>query len=185
MEQTEEGREVLRLQPVMNEDSLNFTALATYPDNSLGKEYHSFMSKHGYSPNDRTPVRFEDDPSLAYVLQRYREVHDFWHVLLGLPPTVLGEVAQKWFELLQTGLPVCALSSLLGPLRLPARDVHLLLTEGVPWAVRCHGSVKVSLISLFYERRLDQDIGQLRSELGLLPPPESLYKISSADPTSQ
>lgn len=53
---------------------------------------------------------------------RYREVHDLWHVLSGLPPTVEGELALKWFELVQTGLPVCALGAVFGPLALPRRE---------------------------------------------------------------
>ena len=32
---------------------------------------------------------------LAYVMQRYREVHDFWHVICALPTSVAGEVALK------------------------------------------------------------------------------------------
>ena len=28
-------------------------------------------------------MRFVDDEELSYVLQRAREVHDFWHVLAG------------------------------------------------------------------------------------------------------
>jgi len=47
-------------------------------------------------------------------------VHDFWHVLCGLPPTVLGELALKWVEMVQTGLPVAAFSGLFGPLALSA-----------------------------------------------------------------
>ena len=30
-------------------------------------------------------VRFVDDPELAYIMQRYREIHDFTHTLLGMP----------------------------------------------------------------------------------------------------
>lgn len=51
------------------------------------------------------------------------QVHDFWHVLSGLPPTVVGEIALKWFEMMQTGLPVTALSAFVGPLRL-TRGTH-------------------------------------------------------------
>jgi hypothetical protein len=29
----------------------------------------------------------------AYIMLRYRQIHDFWHVLSGLPPTLLGEIA--------------------------------------------------------------------------------------------
>lgn len=30
-------------------------------------------------------VRFVDDEELSYVMQRYRQIHDFIHVLLDLP----------------------------------------------------------------------------------------------------
>jgi ubiquinone biosynthesis protein COQ4 len=50
----------------------------------------------------------------------HEQVHDFWHVLCGLPPTVLGELALKWVEMVQTGLPVAAFSGLFGPLALGA-----------------------------------------------------------------
>ena len=35
------------------------------------------------------------DVDLAYVLQRYREIHDLLHVLTGMPTNVLGELGQK------------------------------------------------------------------------------------------
>ena len=57
-------------------------------------------------------MRFVENPDLAYVMLRYRQVHDLWHVVLGMPPTVLGELAVKWVEMLQTGLPMTVLSSL-------------------------------------------------------------------------
>lgn len=82
--------------------------------------------------------RDKDDEAgkLAYVLQRYREVHDFWHVLSGLPPSVLGEVAVKWLEMAQTGLPMCTLSAFVGPLRLSPEQRRLLLEVYIPWAAR-------------------------------------------------
>lgn len=46
------------------------------------------------------------------------QVHDFWHVLAGVPTSVLGELALKWFEMVHTGLPGSAVASLFGPLRL-------------------------------------------------------------------
>ena len=39
--------------------------------------------------------RFVSDPELAYVLQRYREIHDLLHVLTGMPTSVMGELGQK------------------------------------------------------------------------------------------
>lgn len=40
------------------------------------------------------PAKFVDDEELAYVIQRYREVHDLMHTLLGMPTNMLGE--QPW-----------------------------------------------------------------------------------------
>lgn len=41
------------------------------------------------SPDTRAPTQFVDDEELAYVIQRYREVHDMLHTLLGMPTTIL------------------------------------------------------------------------------------------------
>ncbi len=45
--------------------------------------------------------RFVDDPELAYVMRRMREVHDFWHVLFGCHTNVFGEIALKALEFVQ------------------------------------------------------------------------------------
>lgn len=59
-----------------------------------------------------------DDPELAYVMLRYRECHDFLHVLLDQPTNMLGEVVVKWVEGIQTGLPMCLMGGYFGALRL-------------------------------------------------------------------
>lgn len=37
----------------------------------------------GFDPDARRPVNFVDDVDLAYVMLRYRQLHDFMHTLLG------------------------------------------------------------------------------------------------------
>jgi Coenzyme Q (ubiquinone) biosynthesis protein Coq4 len=44
------------------------------------------------------------------VMQRYREYHDFFYTLTGLPSMVEGKVALKVFELANTLLPMTGLS---------------------------------------------------------------------------
>ena len=53
---------------------------------------------------NRAPVKFVEDDELAYVMLRYRQVHDFLHVLTGVNTDVVGEIGLKWFEFFQTGL---------------------------------------------------------------------------------
>ena len=87
----------------------------------FGGEYVIVIIVQKISADTRDPVRFVDDPDLAYVLQRYREVHDFYHTLLDMPTNFMGEVVIKWFEAVQTRLPMCALGAIFGPVRLTAR----------------------------------------------------------------
>ena len=70
------------------------------------------------TPDARRPVNFIDDVELAYVMQRYREVHDLLHTVLGMPTNMLGEVVVKWVEGIQFGLPLGITGGMFGPLRL-------------------------------------------------------------------
>ena len=72
----------------------------------------------GFSPDARRPVNFIDDLDLRYVMLRYRQCHDLTHTLLGMPTNLLGEIAVKWFEAVQTGLPMCVTAALFAPVRL-------------------------------------------------------------------
>lgn len=165
MRMSDTGRQILEERPLISSD-LKFDG----PEHTFGGAYVKFMEKHGLSATERTPVALVDDDELAYVLLRYRQVHDFWHVLCGLPPTVLGELALKWFELVQTGLPMTALSAVFGPLRLNDAQRRKLATVYVPWALR-EGAASEHLLSVRYETKFDTDLVEFRKELNLSPAP--------------
>lgn len=99
-----------------SQTTVNFSYLSSLPPSTLGYAYWEFLHSHSYSPDERSPVRFISDPNLSYVLQRYRETHDLWHLLTGLRTDVTGEVTQKLFEFIQTGIPMTAISAAIGPI---------------------------------------------------------------------
>lgn len=70
------------------------------------------------TPDSREPVRFLEDPDLAYVMTRYRESHDLVHAALNMPTNMLGEVTVKWIEALNIGLPMCWGAAVFGAARL-------------------------------------------------------------------
>lgn len=73
------------------------------------------------------PAKFVDDEELAYVIQRYREVHDLMHTLLGMPTNMLGE--QPWArrsELLSKPQRWCAATSCSQELNGPGRADSLI-----------------------------------------------------------
>mmetsp|Transcript_13994 Transcript_13994/g.45681 ORF Transcript_13994/g.45681 Transcript_13994/m.45681 type:complete len:235 (-) Transcript_13994:187-891(-) len=165
---SEAGRALLRERPLIEIAAPRRAGPPT--PGSFGAEYEAFMARHGFHAEDRSPVALVDDEELAYVLLRYRQVHDYWHVLCGLPPTLLGELALKWFELVQTELPVAAFSAVFGPLRLSPKDRRALRTTYLPWALR-EGRNATFLLEVSYERHLHTPIDDFRRSLNLTPAP--------------
>lgn len=132
----EQGRKLLADKPLLTSSTLNREYLQSLPQNSLGYGYFKYMDEHGFSTDERNIVRFAEDADLAYILVRYRQVHDFWHVLSDLPPTVLGEVALKCVEYQVTGLPVALMSGVFGQLRLPPNELRFFYEAYVPWIMK-------------------------------------------------
>ena len=118
MEADEEGRQILEDKPRVNSQTWNLEELLRLPEGTFGHEYAFFMTSHGYTSDERPLVKYVPDLEHAYILQRYKEVHDVAHVLLGYGTSVTEEIAVKWFEMMQTGLPMSALSAFVGPLNL-------------------------------------------------------------------
>ncbi|KAL3756190.1 hypothetical protein ACHAWU_007141 [Discostella pseudostelligera] len=137
----------------------------------FGVAYGKFLQLHEFDPNERSSVRFISDPDLSYVMTRYRQCHDYWHVLTGLPPTVLGELALKWVELLQTGLPLAALSATGGAWGVSSmndREREVLWNVYLPWAVHVGGNMKPhALMCVYYEEEFETDLNELRERVGI------------------
>mmetsp|Transcript_56096 Transcript_56096/g.112390 ORF Transcript_56096/g.112390 Transcript_56096/m.112390 type:complete len:239 (+) Transcript_56096:125-841(+) len=164
------GRRILTERPLIDSNLLKRSCLADLPADSFGGAYARFLTGHGYDPDERDAVRFVDDEELAYVMLRYRQTHDFAHVLCGLPPTVLGELALKWFETVQTQLPMCAASAVTGPLSLPRLEREQLRRDLIPWAVRS-GRKTLPLINVLFEEEWETPLVDLRKRLRLDPAP--------------
>ncbi|CAM9972050.1 unnamed protein product, partial [Ectocarpus fasciculatus] len=92
---------------------------------------------------------------------------DLWHALTGLPATVEGELALKWFELVQTGLPVCALSGGGGGSRKRGGSREVLARTYVPWAIRAGRRARKPLVCVWYEKRWEQPLERVRRDLGV------------------
>lgn len=171
---TDEGRELLRDKPLINADSVSFSSLKDMATGTMGNDYFKYMDSHGFSANERPVVRFMMDEDLAYIMTRYRQVHDFWHVLSGLPPTLLGEVALKCFEHQITGLPSCALGGMLGQVTLSPIEVKELYATYIPWSIRAARQCNRDLLAYRYERHLGRPVSEIRREINFEPAPPLL-----------
>jgi len=106
-------------------------------------------------------------------------VHDLWHVLFACDTTVLGELALKAVEALQTGLPSAALAALAGPLRLPRRRRAAYAAVYLPWALRA-GSRAADLMCIRYEAHFEAPLDELRARWRLEPAPAHAHALALA-----
>lgn len=162
----EEGRQVLEDKPRLRSDKVDYEKLAKMPENTLGRQYARFYSDNQVSPDTRKQVQFVDDGELAYVMQRYRELHDIVHTILRQPTTIKGEVIVKAFEGAQTRLPLCLLGGLIGPVRLSNQERLDYIRTDLPWAIKC-GTKSKFLMNVYFEKRFEQDADELRRELNI------------------
>ena len=132
--------------------------------------YVEWLDREGVTPDTRAAVRYVDDEECAYVLQRYRECHDFYHALTGLPVVREGEVALKAFEFCNTLLPMTGLATLAAFTLKPGERKRFASTY-LPWAVR-NGLRSADVINVYWEEVLEKDVVDLRRELGIEAPPD-------------
>ncbi|EHA8591874.1 putative Ubiquinone biosynthesis protein COQ4, mitochondrial [Cocos nucifera] len=141
------------------------------PENTFGWAYARFMGSRNFSPDDRPPVRFMDTEELAYVATRAREVHDFWHVLFGLPTNLLGESALKVVEFEQMLLPMCLMSVFGGSARFSEKQRARFFQHYFPWAMQA-GVRCTDLMCVYYEKHFDEDLDNVRNKWGIIPCPD-------------
>ncbi|KAI9472225.1 MAG: ubiquinone biosynthesis protein Coq4 [Benjaminiella poitrasii] len=166
------GRRILRERPIINTKTIDFDKLKrTCAPGTFGEQYISWLEAEGVTPDTRCDVKYVDDEELAYVIKRYREIHDFFHALTGLGVTVEEEIALKWFEWAQTGLPMTMLASVFGPLRMTWPERKRLYAGYVPWALQC-GSSCTPLMNVYYEDHFHTPIDEFRKQLGITMPPK-------------
>lgn len=144
--------------------------LREYPENSVGRAYAEWLDREGVTPDTRDGVRYIDNEEEAYVMQRYRETHDFTHAITGLPVIIEGELAVKAFEFANTLLPMTALS-LVAFVRLKKAERARFWSVYLPWAVR-NGLKAEEVVNVYWEEELGTDVGVLRGRLGIEVPPD-------------
>ncbi|XP_063703134.1 ubiquinone biosynthesis protein COQ4 homolog, mitochondrial [Culicoides brevitarsis] len=166
MMSTDEGQRILSQKPRINSRTIDLRALEKLPHNTFGYAYINFLKENEVHPDSRDPVQFIDDPKLAYIMTRYRESHDLVHTVLGMPTNMLGEVAVKWIEALNTGLPMCYGAAVFGSLRLRQKHRAQYKQYYLPWAMRMARNMK-PLMPVFWEERWEQDLSALREELNI------------------
>eukprot|EP00347_Sterkiella_histriomuscorum_P016389 403353374 len=169
-----EGQQILKEKPRVNSETWNKQRLLALPDHTFGHQFARWMKEKDFSSDERPITKYVPDLELAYVMQRYREIHDTLHVLLGYDVTVAEEIAVKWYEMIQLGLPSTALSAFVGPLNLLAvqrnfEEFKLLNTVYLPHILQQSQTSGTFFMNIYFEKHFETDIRVLRQRLGIRP----------------
>jgi ubiquinone biosynthesis protein COQ4 len=169
-----EGQELLRDQPELCSAQVDFEGLRGLPRNSLGFRYVDHLDRHGLSADSQAaPVRYVQDPELAYLMRRFRQTHDVWHALVGLGTRGHEEVLLHAFSWGQLRLPVSGLVVGFGTLK------HIVL-EG-RWATLRFGLSRgyrsgrdaAPLLPVYWERLWAEPIERVRRRYAIQPMSET------------
>jgi ubiquinone biosynthesis protein COQ4 len=161
-----EGRQILHDRPLISSNTINLEQLRTLQRGTLGREWVEWLVEGGVTPDTRHEVAHIDSPVLAYTMTRYRQTHDLYHTLFSLPPTLPYELTLKVLELSNMSLPVAGLSSTFGPFRLSSTRRAVWRADWASWALR-QGAQSRPLVGIYWEKRWEQGLGDLRRELGV------------------
>jgi ubiquinone biosynthesis protein COQ4 len=173
------GRNILRHKPVVGDDVLEYSR--TLPADTFGHRYAAYMDHNHFTPSGRTPVKHVADPTLAYVMTRYRQCHDFLHTITGCGRSVEEELAVKILEWRHTGLPLGLLAVAGGwPHLNPAQRAHMRVYA--QWAYQnapccVHGERQVLMyLNVPWEDMLAKGVDDVVAFSGITPLPVYLEK---------
>ncbi|KAJ1017727.1 hypothetical protein NDA16_005046 [Ustilago loliicola] len=118
MRSTESGRRLLIERPSVNSETVDVDCLASLERGKFGREWIEWLKENGVGPDGRAEADYMATSEHKYLIQRYRESHDFYHLLLRMPVTQLGETVVKYFEMAQMNMPVAGFAAAGGTLRI-------------------------------------------------------------------
>jgi ubiquinone biosynthesis protein COQ4 len=78
------GQRILQDRPMVSKATIPYEQLIqNIPDNpdellTFGQAYGKFLKSHGFDPDERDPVKYIEDETLAYIMLRYRQVRSFF-----------------------------------------------------------------------------------------------------------
>lgn len=161
----EDGARLLRDQPSIDSEHIDYEALRALPEDSLGGAYVRFLDGH-----DLDPDIFQAPPGIpsmpAYLAKRMRQSHDLWHVVTGYDTDVSSELALQAFTWGVTGMPVSAIIACGGALRFGFTRAHRGLFRAVVDGAR-RGSRAEFLPVVVWEDHFDRPLAEVRRDLGI------------------
>ncbi|MBW2460613.1 MAG: hypothetical protein JRH11_03120 [Deltaproteobacteria bacterium] len=162
---SEDGARLLREQPCIDSEHIDYDALRELPATTLGGAYARFLDDQGLDPDI-----FQAPPGIpsmiAYISKRVRQSHDLWHVLTGYDTDVRSELALQAFTWRVTGMPSSAMIAFGGAMRFGLSPGHRGVVREVLEGAR-RGERAAFLPVVVWEDHFERPLAVVREELGI------------------
>jgi ubiquinone biosynthesis protein COQ4 len=163
-----EVRALLGARPELSSAQVDYDALRALPATTLGGAYVRHLDDNGLTADyQAAPTRYVDDPDMAYLMRRFRQVHDVWHALTGLGTRPHEEVLIHAFSWGQLRLPVSASVVVAGTIK------HIVLERRWPalrrglWEAYTIGRDATPLLAVHWETMWSDPIDDVRARYGV------------------
>lgn len=181
MRATALGRRLLDERHAVLEVLKDRDRLLAMPEGSLGHRYARFALDNGLFPEKLAEIVADArsassglvphaSDEIAYLHDRYRDLHDMWHVLVGYGTDMAGEYALIAFQTRQTGYRSMAIGTFMSMSFTALRGRLDLFTTWFDG--RRRGARTPYLMAQDWERLLPMPLAAAREELNLNPPPQ-------------
>jgi ubiquinone biosynthesis protein COQ4 len=159
-----DGQYILKNRPVVSPQTVNIDKLLLLPPDSFGFLFAQHMVTHGFDKGVVSPPKspFENE-NTAYAKQRWRETHDFRHVLTGLQARMSDEAIIAAFQFGNHSNSWSLLVCLLGPL-FSFRPLTPIQQWSRMYEAYCTGKKAVCLASVNYEAEFSTPVEILRKK---------------------
>ncbi|MCA9693169.1 MAG: hypothetical protein KC636_26470 [Myxococcales bacterium] len=167
---------LLRERPELDAASVDFDALRQLPQATLGRAYVDHLERNNLELyTTQTSDEFIDDPDVRYLIHRYRQAHDVWHVLLGLGVRGHEEVLVHAFTYGHLRIPISAMIITLGGIKhLVLERRWQALRRGL-WENYTVGRDAAPLLSIHWEQQWTRPLAELRAQLRVRPCAPEFY----------
>jgi ubiquinone biosynthesis protein COQ4 len=182
MTASEQGRRILAERRCVLDLLANRTYLRSLPEGTLGREYARFADTHQLFPEKLAEAVIEArsatggqipgaTPEVGFLHDRYRNLHDLWHVVTGYETDLAGEYGIVALQSKQVGYRGMAITGFVSMLMtgLAHRRLDMLRTwfEG-----RRRGRDGAYLLAQDWEALVELPLGEVQAKLGFADAPE-------------
>ncbi|XBW36384.1 hypothetical protein QEN19_001963 [Hanseniaspora menglaensis] len=135
---------------------------------TLAYQMLQYLSKNKITLESREEVHYIDDINYQFVYNKYRQSHDFHHLIIGdLPTSIEGEIIIKLIEGINMGLPLGVIGGLIAPLHL--KDGYIIkqiYSKYLSLIIDLNNKMNCNMLLIDWSKYMLHDVDQIRQIIG-------------------